>query len=1123
MRDCAACGESNPARARFCLACGQPLEGGAEPAPELRRSISVIFADLVGSTMLGESLDAEALRYVTGRYFDTMRAAAERHGGTVEKFIGDAVVVLFGVPRVREDDALRAVRAAADMRAALSTLNDELQRDVAVALQIRVGVNTGEVIIGERRAGGSAATGDAVNVAARLEQAADPGQVLIGEGTVRLVRDRVQVEPVEPLRVKGKTEPVVAWRLVDVAASARPATSPSTDLFVGRDPQLRLLDEAFRRTADERTCQLVTVLGVAGIGKSRLAEEFTATVSAATVLTGRCLSYGQGATYWPLREAALSAVGLTGDEPASSAQAAFAAVLGDGPDAANVVSRLLALVGYTGETSVPEDVPWAMRLFLEGLARRQPVILVVDDLHWAEPGLLDVLEHTADWSRDSPIMLLGLARPEFYDSRPTWGGGKLNATALLLPALDDAAAASLLGKHDLPGEVQRRIADAAGGNPLFVEQLVAMLVDEGHVALSDGVATWIGGPPAEVRWAMPPSVSALLAARIDRLDDVERTILGCAAVIGTVFYAEAIAALTGGPMPEVQRTLALLVRKELLRTAVTDLPRATAYRFLHVLVRDAAYEGLAKASRATWHERLADWLSGQYGDVVPDEIVGHHLASAWEYRTQLGPATAQVRELAARAARKLAAAGRRLGLSDIAAAASLLQRAADMLEPGDPDRVDCLLSLAAQRLELGQIDQALEALRMAADAADQRQALLAQVLMHGGSMLTADSSAEECEAVVGEAVHRFEEWGDDWGLAEAYLTQGDLAVVRGDLARGTKLFALALKHGEAAGDAGCVARARSLLGIAMMFGPTPAEEVIASLDQMVASSGNDPRVRAEAEQVTCVMHAMCGRFDQARVTSSDARQHLGDVGHGLFLANLAQSTGHVEELARDLDAAEDEYARSCTDLQALGESGYLSTVAGLHARLLGRRGKFAQAQMALELARRHGSPDDVATQSLVRQAEGLLAAAAGEADGARAAVADALARERGGEAPDAVGEARLAAADVERMLGSTLREREHLIAARALFEAKGNVVRVRAVESRLRDLSCRGLRLARRTPPAAPVFAERGPQQGRGVASGSWLRRKRSSPESRCSRCCRRRNLPSSPAMRTSGRFLPAP
>ena len=593
MRGCAACGESNPARARFCLGCGNPLDDEPAVVPGLRRSISIIFADLVGSTVLGESLDAEALRYVTGRYFETMRAVVERHEGMVEKFIGDAVVALFGVPRVREDDALRAVRAAADMRGSLTALNEELQRDLAVTLQVRVGVNTGEVIVGEHRAGGSPATGDAVNVAARLEQAAGPGEVLLGGSTYRLVRDRVTAEPIEPLALRGKAGPVAAWRLIDAAISAETVKQRVTNLFVGRDPQLRLLDDAFRRAVGERTCQLVTVLGAAGIGKTRLAEEFAATVCDALVLAGRCLSYGQGATYWPLREAVLGAAGLTGEEPADAAEAAFAAVLGDGPDTANIVSRLLALAGFNREAPVPEDGPWAVRLFLELVAAQRPVLLVVDDLHWAESGLLDVLEHVADWSRDSPIMLLGLARPEFYDSRPTWGGGKLNATAMLLSPLDDAATVSLVDKHDLPEVIKRRIVDTSGGNPLFAEQLVAMLADEGHVTLADSVATWTGGPAGDVRWAMPPSVSALLAARIDRLHDDERAIVGCAAVIGTVFYAEAIAALTSSPLPQVRLALGQLVRKELLRTAATDLPGLSAYRFLHVLVRDAAYDGLA--------------------------------------------------------------------------------------------------------------------------------------------------------------------------------------------------------------------------------------------------------------------------------------------------------------------------------------------------------------------------------------------------------------------------------------------------------------------------------------------------------------------------------------------------
>jgi len=701
-------------------------------------------------------------------------------------------------------------------------------------------------------------------------------------------------------------------------------------------------------------------------------------------------------------------------------------------------------------------VPWAVRLFLELVAAQRPVLLVVDDLHWAESGLLDVLEHVADWSRDSPIMLLGLARPEFYDSRPTWGGGKLNATAMLLSPLDDAATVSLVDKHDLPEVIKRRIVDTSGGNPLFAEQLVAMLADEGHVALADGVATWTGGPAGDVRWAMPPSVSALLAARIDRLHDDERAIVGCAAVIGTVFYAEAIAALTSSPLPQVRLALGQLVRKELLRTAATDLPGLSAYRFLHVLVRDAAYDGLAKAGRAAWHEQLADWLSSLAGDAVPEEIVGHHLASAWEYRVQLGPRTDQVSELAARAARKLAAASRRLELSDVTAAAALLQRAASMLGPDDPYRVECLLNLAAQRIELGEVEDARQALRLAAGAADPAQAVLAEVLMCRLKTITAEGRAEDNERIVREAARRFHEWGDDRGLAQAYLVLGDLAAVRGHVSRSAKLLELALSHGEAAGDAGCVARARSLFGVTLLFGPAPAEEVIASLDQMVASSGNDPRVRAEAEQVTCVMHAMCGRFGQAQAIGAEARQHLTEVGLGLFLANLAQSTGHVEELAGDLDAAEREYARSCADLQALGESSYLSTVAGMHARLLARRGKRSQAEAAIGRARIHGSPDDAATQSLVRQAEALLAAGAGQADRARAAVADAIQREPEDEAPDSVGEAYLTAADVEKILGNTAAERDYLAAAQPLFESKGNVVRARQVASRLRDLPADG-------------------------------------------------------------------
>jgi class 3 adenylate cyclase len=1044
MLVCPACGESNPERARFCLGCAEPLRAAAV-VHELRRDVSIIFIDLVGSTALGDTLDVEALRYVTGRYFETMRAVVERHGGSVEKFIGDAVVAVFGAPRVREDDALRAVRAALDVGAALEGLNLELKRDLAITLEIRVGVNTGGVIVGDSRAGGSSVTGDAVNVASRLEEAAGSGEVFIGLATYRLVRDAVDAEPVGALELKGKSAPVLAWRLI--AVSAGPQRSVGDSQFVGRDSQLRLLEDIYRRVSEERTCQLVTMLGVAGIGKSRLAAEFVAAHSGAMVLTARCVSYGQGSTFWPLRDAIVSAAGLDGEESVAAATTAFANVIGDGPDTPNVVRRLLAVAGYLPEETVPEDVPWAVRLFLETLTLHRPVVLLIDDLHWAAAGLLDVLEHVADWSRDSPILVLGLARPEFYDERPTWGGGKVNATAMLLPALDESSTSTMLDNHDLPDSITRRIIETAGGNPLFVEQLIAMLVDEGEVAIVRGIATWVGGDAQDVRWNMPPTVSALLAARIDRLPDDERSLLGYAAVIGTVFYVEALAAITSRPVSEVKAMLGKLVRRELLRSTLSDLTGLAAYRFLHVLVRDAAYDGIAKANRASWHENVANWLDSLHSEAVPDEVVGHHLAAAFEHRRQLGPATDHSRNLANRAAVKLEAAARRLQLSDISAAASLLERAADLLEPDDPRRSRIFLLLAAQRFQLGEIEATVGALEIVSRTGGERDALLAQVMRCYSNLAASDDGAVTAE-LVARAIDKMTDWGDDEGLASVYLIAADQAFYALQTSRATEALILAIAHGEAAGDPGVVAAARGDLCIALMFGARPAEEVIDLLARILIESDNSPRVRAVTEQVGCVMHAMCGRFDQARQIGIAARQHLADVGQRLFLATLAQSTAHVEELAGDLDAAEREYERSVADLAALGESSFLSTVAAKHARLLARRNKANSAEAALTLARQHVAADDAAAMSALLQAEALLAAADGDSATARAAATEAI-RLEAAEVVDAGAEACLTAADVERILGDPDLERAQLAHALEIFASVGNVVRAREVASRL--------------------------------------------------------------------------
>src|SRR5581483_9970765 len=530
-----------------------------------RKTVTVLFADVVGSTPLGEARDPEVVRSMMERYFEGMSTVIARHGGTVEKYIGDAVMAVFGVPSAHEDDALRAVRAAVEMRDALAELNRELPE----ALAVRTGVNTGPVVVGEGR---TLATGDAVNVAARLQQAAAPSEILVGEATHALVRDAVVAEPVGDLSLKGKTQDTAAWRLLAVLPDAPGRTRRFDTPLVGREDELAMLRQAFSRVVARRGCHLFTILGPAGVGKSRLAREFVGPAAdEATVVVGRCLPYGEGITYWPLREIVRSLGGAASTLGPSDAAILDAAV-GDGRAAAG-----------------PEETALAFRRLVEQSARSKPLVLTFEDIHWAEPALLALVEHVADTTRDAPILLLCLARPELLDDHPGWGGGKLNATTILLDPLDAAVSESLLSKlggDAIPRETRRMITAVAEGNPLFLEEIVAMVVDEGAAPVA------------------PPSVQALLTARLELLPDAEREALAAAAVVGRFFSTEALAVLAGD---DGVAALAGLERKDLIRPNVGRLDRAD-YRFRHILIRDAAYESLPKARRAELHVRIADWL-----------------------------------------------------------------------------------------------------------------------------------------------------------------------------------------------------------------------------------------------------------------------------------------------------------------------------------------------------------------------------------------------------------------------------------------------------------------------------------------------------------------------------------
>ena len=648
-------------------------------------------------------------------------------------------MAVFGMPLLHEDDALRAVRAAVEMRDTLAILNHELEAGWGVRLMNRIGINTGEVIAGDQTQGNLSVAGEAVIVAKRLEEAATANEILIGEPTHRLVRDAVVVEPSGPRALKhGET--IRALIVVEVLAHAPGLARRFDSPFVGRERQRALLETVFRNAVGDRTCHLVTVLGDAGVGKSRLVREFASNLAEdVTVLHGRCLPYGEGITYWPLAEIVRELTRAEGLDSGEQLAAVIGARLTGDEKAGLIAERVTGALGLGGAgQGTTEETAWAVRRLFEALARAGPLVVVVDDVHWAEPTFLDLVEHVADFSRDFPILLICIARPELFDTRPGWGAGKRNATSILLERLSDAECreliSNLLGRAPLPPAAESRIASAVEGNPLFAEELVAMLVDD--ALLRRAPDSWVAASDlAEL--PVPSTINALLAARLEGLPSVERAILTAAAVEGAVFHRSAVSELACPVLDALEDGLLALVRRDLIRPEAPSFAGEKAYRFRHVLIRDAAYRSLPKNARADLHERFAAWLELTAADRLREfeEIVGYHLEQAFQYRVALGPRDVRAASLAARACERLEAAGRRaLVRSDLPAAIGLLERVSRLLPTDDPQRIALLAELSGALIESGRLAEAGrvldEAERLAAAADDQR---LARMCSSSGS------------------------------------------------------------------------------------------------------------------------------------------------------------------------------------------------------------------------------------------------------------------------------------------------------------------------------------------------------------------------------------------------------
>jgi class 3 adenylate cyclase/tetratricopeptide (TPR) repeat protein len=965
MAACPNCGRENPDAARFCHACAAPLQQAAAP-PEVRKTVTVVFSDVADWTPVGERLDPESLRRLMARYFEEMAAALERHGGTVEKFVGDAVMAVFGVPTLHEDDALRAVRAAVEMRERLAVLNEELATSYGLQLEMRIGINTGEVVAG---AGATTlVTGQAVTVAKRLEQAAGPGEILIGKETHRLVRDEVEAGPLESFPVKGKRDEV-ARRLDEVGRPPDRAAERRMPL-AGREAELGVLLEEFELTVAERSARLVTVFGAAGIGKSRLACELRDLLEErATTLTGRCLSYGNGITFWALGEMVREAGGETGLRSALAGRS----------EADLIVERVLGATGGAGETGSGEETFWAVRRLVEALAGPRPLVLVFEDIHWAEPTLLDLIEYFVGWIRDAPLLLLCLARTDLLDRRPAWLTPRPNARALPLEPLSDEDTESLLaslgGNHDLSARVRHRIAEAAEGNPLFVEQMVAMLAEEGE---------------SGERLPMPPTIQALLAARLDRLTAEERAVIETAAVLGRGFWRGAVRDLAPPELRDgVGTELMALVRRDLIEPETSTLAREDAFRFRHVLIRDAAYEGIPKERRAEVHERFARWIEENVPDRATEleEIVGYHLEQAFRLREQLGRPDEHARALARRAADTLGAAGRRALLrSDMPAAINLLERAVDLGGEQLADRPLLLRELSAALWASGDLARAettlSEALAAALAAGDRRVEWYARLDMSARRRLTHSDTAEDLGRVAAEAVDVFAKLGDRLGLARAWRGLARVACSECSFAKAQQAAERALAHAEAAQDSAEAAGIVDLLCTALLYGPAPAEKAAARCGEIADAAGGNLLLEANAASSRAGLEAMLGNFDQARALVERAATVYDELGHRLFRAGLCEVAGPIELLAGRPDEAERVLRHGFEILAESGDTALLGSSALMLVEALLAQGDAEVARHFAEIGKAAISPDDTTDQLLARAADARLRAHDGDLVGA---------------------------------------------------------------------------------------------------------------------------------------------
>jgi predicted ATPase len=1028
--------------AKFCAECGAALvTAGPLPRAE-RKTVTVLFADLVGFTSRAERLDPEDVRAVLAPFYARLRGELERFGGTVEKFIGDAVMALFGAPAGHEDDPERAVRAALAIR--------DWVREQA-GIEVRVGVATGEALVslGARPEHGEGmAAGGVVNTAARLQAAAPVNGILVGERTFRGTRAVIDYREAGPVVAKGKREPVPVWEAV--AARARlgvDVAHQARAVLVGRDRELAVLRDTLARVRAERAPQLVTVVGVPGIGKSRLVVELRRIAEADRELIawrqGRCLPYGEGVSFWALAEIVKAQAGILETDTAGEAGAKLAQmtadVMGGAPETGWVARHLGALAGLGdqgggltgGERRSEVFAAW--RQFVEALAEARPLVLVFEDVHWADEGLLDFADYLAGWAGPVPLLVVATARPELLARRPGWGGGKPNALTLSLAPLSEQDTARLIGllsgRAVFEAGPQAQLLAQAGGNPLFAEQYVAMLADQAAAGAELGV---------------PESVQAIIGARLDLLAPAEKRLLHDAAVIGKVFWPGAVTAL-GGPAAHaelgevaLEECLHGLERKQFLRRErASPVAGQAQYAFTHVLVRDVAYGQIPRAARAAKHAAAAGWIEslGRAGDHA--EMLAHHYTSALVLARAAGQDTA---DLAPKARAALQAAGDRAFALIALAPAAGYYRAALALWPHDAHKQRARLHrlLGTVMYETGDLPGAEAVLAEGAEvaAAAGLPVLRARIRLklaeiHNSQGLSLAETLAECEA----ATAILDSAGDLEGLAEAWLLAGQLRSWLGEWPADQQAFERALDYARQSGNRWARVRAIGGLVWILLQLPVPADAAIARAGQLLQEASGDPGAEAVIVGPLSLLYAYAGRFADARDASARARSMFAGFGAKLVLAGGANvGGGRIELIAGDPVAAERSLREGYQALRAMGERAFLSTVAGVLAEAVYLQGRHDEAQRLTEEAQALAADDDIDAQARWRATQAKLLARRGQFPAARRLAAQAVALAAPTPWAALHAEALMAQAEVNRLAGATDQAETSLRAALQIYE-----------------------------------------------------------------------------------------